>query len=160
MKTYRVKSGETLGMIADKFYGDFKQWPYLAAANQLANPGHLNTGQILVIPPLVSYASVERTIQGNFADSPPAAIRTLERLSQLPVRTYAPLGAVDYRSVGWPQPDDEPIPEIEVTAQRLPVIDVTTDPSGIETVNVSGRRDRWPLYAVLGLIGLLALTNR
>jgi LysM repeat protein len=52
-QTYAVQSGDTLGAVAEKFYG--KSTPELIEklrrANQLNNPNDLHLGQDLVIPP-------------------------------------------------------------------------------------------------------------
>lgn len=51
-QTWLVKDGESLDAIAAKVYGDPAFWRPLAAANRLANPRGLVTGQLLVLPPL------------------------------------------------------------------------------------------------------------
>ena len=49
---YTVQSGDTLGSIAKKFYGDGRKWPGIAAANKdvLPNPNLLRVGIKLRIP--------------------------------------------------------------------------------------------------------------
>jgi nucleoid-associated protein YgaU len=39
-----------LARIARKLYGDGKRWPDIATANNLADPGRIRPGQILLIP--------------------------------------------------------------------------------------------------------------
>ena len=51
-QTWLVKDGESLDAIAARVYGDPAFWRPLAAANRLANPRALVTGQLLVLPPL------------------------------------------------------------------------------------------------------------
>jgi len=51
-QTWLVKDGESLDAIAARVYGDAAFWRPLAAANRLANPRGLVTGQLLVLPPL------------------------------------------------------------------------------------------------------------
>jgi hypothetical protein len=51
-QTWLVKDGESLDAIAARVYGDPAFWRPLAAANRLANPRGLVTGQLLVLPPL------------------------------------------------------------------------------------------------------------
>jgi hypothetical protein len=43
-------SRDTLARIARKLYGDGKRWPDIATANNLADPGRIRPGQILLIP--------------------------------------------------------------------------------------------------------------
>jgi LysM repeat protein len=49
--TYKVQSGDTLGRIAQKFYGDASKYPLIQKANNLTG-GNIWVGQTLVIPPL------------------------------------------------------------------------------------------------------------
>jgi hypothetical protein len=51
-QTWLVRDGETLDAIAAQVYGDPAFWRPLAAANRLANPRGLVTGQLLMLPPL------------------------------------------------------------------------------------------------------------
>ncbi|WP_152769221.1 CIS tube protein [Streptomyces spongiae] len=53
-QTWLVEDGETLDAIAARVYGDPAYWRPLAAANRLANPRGLRTGQLLVLPPLAA----------------------------------------------------------------------------------------------------------
>ena len=50
--TYKVRKGDTLQKISQKFYGTTKKWPQLYKANQdrLKGPNRLFPGQVLVIP--------------------------------------------------------------------------------------------------------------
>lgn len=50
--TYTVQSGDTLGKIAKRFYGDARKYPVIQSANNLSNPGRIWVGQVLVIPPI------------------------------------------------------------------------------------------------------------
>lgn len=49
---YTVRTGDTLGSIAKKFYGDGRKWPTIAAANKaiLPDPNRLRVGTKLRIP--------------------------------------------------------------------------------------------------------------
>lgn len=51
-QTWLVRDGETLDGIAAQVYGAPAFWRPLAAANRLANPRGLVTGQLLMLPPL------------------------------------------------------------------------------------------------------------
>jgi hypothetical protein len=50
MQTYTVRSGDTLGKIAKKFYSDAARFPLIVAANHIGNPDRLAIGAQLVIP--------------------------------------------------------------------------------------------------------------
>lgn len=46
---YEVKSGDTLGIISKKYYGEIKKWIMIATYNQLKNPNIIYVGQKLKI---------------------------------------------------------------------------------------------------------------
>jgi len=46
---YEVKSGDTLGKISKKYYGEIKKWIMIATYNRLANPNVIYVGQKLKI---------------------------------------------------------------------------------------------------------------
>ena len=50
--TYTVKSGDTLGKIAIKMYGDAHKYPIIQRANNITNPSRIWVGQVLIIPPI------------------------------------------------------------------------------------------------------------
>ena len=51
MKTYVVKPGDTLSLIAGREYGNIMLWPALAQANpQISNPDVIQPGQVINIP--------------------------------------------------------------------------------------------------------------
>lgn len=47
---YTVKKGETLAIIAEKFYGDIKRYSLIASYNFISDPKTFEPGQKLVIP--------------------------------------------------------------------------------------------------------------
>ncbi|MGH2754228.1 MAG: LysM peptidoglycan-binding domain-containing protein [Actinomycetota bacterium] len=49
-QTYTVKSGDTLSIIAEKFYGDASLDDFLAEANGIADPTQISVGQEITIP--------------------------------------------------------------------------------------------------------------
>lgn len=49
LKRYPVAPGDTLAALAARFYGDPSFYPPIASVNGIADPGHLNPGQMLVI---------------------------------------------------------------------------------------------------------------
>ena len=51
-KTWRVKQGDTLWLIAEKEYGDPALWRPIAKSNKIYNPRSLKPGMSLTIPPL------------------------------------------------------------------------------------------------------------
>lgn len=48
--TYTVKEGDTLFIVAEKYYQDGSKYQELAKANNLTNPDEIETGQVLQIP--------------------------------------------------------------------------------------------------------------
>lgn len=50
VKTYTVEAGDTLFNIAAKLLGDGNRYPELAAHNGIANPDHIEVGQVINIP--------------------------------------------------------------------------------------------------------------
>jgi hypothetical protein len=50
-RTHRVKKGETLGKIADDYYGNPLLWRVIADANKIRNPDRIKVNQTLRIPP-------------------------------------------------------------------------------------------------------------
>ena len=47
---YTVKSGDTLGKIAKRFYGEANHYHAIAAASGIANPDHIEVGQEITLP--------------------------------------------------------------------------------------------------------------
>ena len=87
MQTYTVKSGDTLGKIAKKFYGDAARFALIVAANHIGNPDRLAVGAKLVIPdvgvpvtPTPSPVSVTTPVSS--ATSPTAKLNE-QRFAQL-----------------------------------------------------------------------------
>jgi N-acetyl-anhydromuramyl-L-alanine amidase AmpD len=50
MRTYTVKAGDTLKLIAEQFYHDPSKSDLIAKANNLADPNNIQVGQVLQIP--------------------------------------------------------------------------------------------------------------
>ena len=52
-QTYVVQPGDTLGRIAQKFYGQFTLWPLIFEANRdkISDPSLIRVGMELLIPP-------------------------------------------------------------------------------------------------------------
>lgn len=49
-RTYTVQAGDTLWDIATEFYGDGRQYPKIARANDIADPDVIHIGAVLKIP--------------------------------------------------------------------------------------------------------------
>ena len=49
-QTYVVQPGDSLSLIAEKFYGDLYAWPKILQANNLASPDNIEVGMTLNIP--------------------------------------------------------------------------------------------------------------
>ncbi len=52
MKKYTIQSGDTLGGIAQKFYGKASKYTEIAEANGISNPNAIRVGQEIVLPGL------------------------------------------------------------------------------------------------------------
>ena len=52
VRTYTVRSGDTLSVVAQKFYGSGGEWPCLYKVNrpQISNPNTIFVGEILLVP--------------------------------------------------------------------------------------------------------------
>jgi len=48
--TYTVEKGDTLWIIAERFYNDGTRWVEIAQANNLTNPDLIHVGNVLIIP--------------------------------------------------------------------------------------------------------------
>lgn len=61
MRTYTVRQGETLAMIAEKVYGNAQYATYLYNANRdrIDNPNQLFALQLIVIPRLTTDMAIE-----------------------------------------------------------------------------------------------------
>lgn len=70
IKTHVVAKGETLWVIAEKYYGSGYNWVDIAKDNNLTNPGSIETGQVLTIPDVsakkitATKATLEEPISG------------------------------------------------------------------------------------------------
>jgi len=51
-KTRTVHAGDRLDLIAWEEYGDATRWRLIAEANDITDPLHLPSGQVLAIPPI------------------------------------------------------------------------------------------------------------
>lgn len=47
---YTVKSGDTLGKIAKRFYGEAGHYKAIASASNIPNPDHIEVGQEVTLP--------------------------------------------------------------------------------------------------------------
>jgi putative chitinase len=59
MEKYTVKTGDTLGSIAKKFYKDPLKYKDIAKANNISNPDLISVGQVLLIPELTALTKEE-----------------------------------------------------------------------------------------------------
>jgi hypothetical protein len=93
--SYTVQRGDTLGRIAQKFYGDARRYPLLQQANNLPNASHIWVGQVLVIPALNATAAAPASVPAPPAPtpSPPTPVVTVPTTSPIataPVVTTQP----------------------------------------------------------------------
>lgn len=116
--SYIVERGDTLSRIALKVYGDSHKFPLIQEANNLADPGHIQVGQVLKIPALG---------EETFRAQPPAPAPATAPVSPpAPAQPKAP--AV---SVPAPPPPVSPAPPPPpVPAPPAPGIDPNTPISG------------------------------
>jgi len=76
---YTVKQGDTLFVIAQKYYNDGYQYPQIVSANKLSNENAIQTGQTLIIPKLADSST-----------NPPASPIAMESPSPLPTTSASP----------------------------------------------------------------------
>lgn len=62
---YTVKEGDTLFIIAEKYYKDGEKYNELVVANKLANPNSIEVGQVLDIPKLEGVVSTTTEASGS-----------------------------------------------------------------------------------------------
>jgi LysM repeat protein len=77
LTTYTVQRGDTLGRIAQKFYGNPHKYPLIQRANNISNPSRIWVGQVLVIPAVDNVPSVAPatpTISTPIAPPPPPPV--------------------------------------------------------------------------------------
>ncbi len=67
---YTIKDGDTLFMIADKYYQDGYKYTEIAKANNLTNPDQIETGQVLEIPKLAVQLQTEASPQPTASPKP------------------------------------------------------------------------------------------
>ena len=49
-RTYQIRKGDRLWLIAERFYGDGHLWHKIAEANGISNPNAIYPGQVIIIP--------------------------------------------------------------------------------------------------------------
>lgn len=91
VKTYEVKAGDNLWTIAENVYRSGYNWVDLAKANNLSNPGLINTGNKLIIPDVqkITVATVQST-QNNGPSISADSYKVVkgDYLWQLAIRAY------------------------------------------------------------------------
>jgi len=130
---YVVQSGDTLGRIAKKFYGDAHKYPLIQKANNIADAGRIWVGQKLTIPGLPQ-AQPEPAAADSASSSaptptvPPPAVPTVSPITTRPqippppTRPGEPPAKPGIQWVGSPnfnrrrQPDDITAVVIHATA--------------------------------------------
>ncbi|MBN1219092.1 MAG: N-acetylmuramoyl-L-alanine amidase [Anaerolineae bacterium] len=104
--TYTVKSGDTLGKIAVKVYGDAHKYPLIQRANNIANPSRIWVGQVLIIPPVAGAMPAATPVPTSAPvpastppSSPPVSIPAPAPISAAPTITPAPTPSFSVPSV-------------------------------------------------------------
>jgi LysM repeat protein len=85
--TYTVQSGDTLGKIAQRVYGDARKYPLIQQANNLRDPSQIWVGQVLVIPPVGPASSPVTT---PTPPTPTPVVPTVPRIDTTPTPTPTP----------------------------------------------------------------------
>jgi LysM repeat protein len=85
--TYTVVSGDTLGKIAAKMYGDAHKYPIIQRANNIDNPSRIWVGMVLVIPPIAGASPATTTAA---APAPPIATPPLATPTPAPILSPTP----------------------------------------------------------------------
>lgn len=78
MKKYTIQAGDTLGTIAQKFYGKASKYTEIAQANGISNPNVIRVGQELVLPGLEGDSTVASSAPAPAATPEPAAATPAE----------------------------------------------------------------------------------
>ena len=87
---YTVKSGDSLGAIAKKFYGRASKWRVIAEANGITNPASLKVGSVLTIPDLPDEKRPSASTEAKATDAAPAAKEGAPRTAAGDTYTVAP----------------------------------------------------------------------
>ena len=118
--SYTVQRGDTLGRIAQRFYGNARQYPLIQRANNISDPGRIWVGQVLVIPPLAGTSP---------APAPPVAPPAPPQPAPAPAPTPTPVPAP-----APPTPAPAPTPAVDpcapisgVSYRSLPIAGSPTD---------------------------------
>ena len=125
-KTYTVQSGDTLGRIARKVYGDAHKYPLIIKANNITDPSRIWVGQVLIIPATNGVTATETARQP--ASRPTSPAPTPAAVTPAPV-TPAPVTPA-------PPPPATPAPPAPSTpAPPLPSTPTTQPPTSGRTVS-------------------------
>ncbi|MCP5052965.1 MAG: LysM peptidoglycan-binding domain-containing protein [bacterium] len=81
METYTVQSGDTLGQIAKRFYGDAGRYTDIVAANDIDDPNSVPVGMELKIPGVEEEEGT--TPSSDSASGGPAVAMTFEQLHKI-----------------------------------------------------------------------------
>ncbi len=114
LTTYTVQRGDTLARIARQLYGDSHQYPLIQRANNLADPGRIWVGQVLVIPPLAG-AGLPPT------PPPPEPEPSPEPIPEPPPPEPEPPEPIPEPPPPEPEPPPEPVPPPEQIDPCTPI---------------------------------------
>lgn len=95
--TYTVQRGDTLGRIAQKFYGDPHKYTLIQSANNIVDAGRIWVGQVLLIPGAAAPAPAVPTATVTTAPPPPVTVAP-------PVPTVSPSPAAPAAPPAPPAP--------------------------------------------------------
>lgn len=87
---YTVKSGDTLFLIAKKYYNDGWQYPQIAKANNMSNVNHLEVGQVLDIPKISGMVASAATTAPKATVTPTPTVKPTVAPTATPKATLQP----------------------------------------------------------------------
>lgn len=96
---YQVKEGDTLFLIAQKYYDDGYRYPKLVEENKIANENLIEVGQVLEIPKLeemvLSPSPENQTVWGEKITGDSYKVQEGDWLSKIAERAYGDVMAYD-----------------------------------------------------------------
>ncbi len=156
LASYVVQRGDTLSRIARQIYGDPNQYPLIQRANNLADPGQIWVGQVLVIP-----APAGSTVPA--ATLPPAPAPVVTPVAPTPVPVATPPGLqTPAAAPATPQPQVDPCAPIAGQSYgTLPIVGSPADRPAAQHGDLNlALRGYQKTTAVAGLIDMSGPTDQ
>jgi hypothetical protein len=99
MQTYTIRTGDTLGKIAKRFYGDPARFPLIVTTNHIGNPDRLVVGAQLIIPDITLAAPPSAPTPSAAPQPVASASQGTERLNQQRLANLCPSLATRARAM-------------------------------------------------------------